>query len=234
MTHLWPEAASGHKWVNYWLHCEHLMVDGAKMSKSLGNFFTLRDLQKRGWNGREIRWVLIGAHYRKKLNFTFASLEAARETLNRFGAFFGRLAGVSGSGEAGQEVETAVAAARETFRSALADDLNVPGALAALYDLMKSANRLADRGELTAAGAKSILACYRDFDRVLGCLDVDAAQAAPAAGEFPAEVVKLAEERAAARKAKDFAASDRLRDEIAAAGYLIEDAPGGVWRLKKR
>ena len=228
------EAASGHKWVNYWLHCEHLMVDGAKMSKSLGNFFTLRDLARRGWNGREIRWVLIGAHYRKKLNFTFSGLEAARDTLKRFDAFFGRLSGISAPGEVGTEIAEAVAAARESFRAALADDLNVPGALAALYDLMKTANRLADRGELTGADAQTVLAAYRDFDRVLGCLDVDAAKAAPAADEFPAEVVALAEQRAAARKAKDFAASDRLRDAIAAAGYLIEDAPGGVWRLKPK
>ena len=228
------EAASGHKWVNYWLHCEHLMVDGAKMSKSLGNFFTLRDLAQRGWNGREIRWVLIGAHYRKKLNFTFAGLEAARDTLKRFDAFFARLAGISASGTAGTETAEAVAAAQERFRAALADDLNVPGALAALYDLMKTANRLADQGGLSGADAQAVLAAYRDFDRVLGCLDVDAAKAVPAAEEFPAEVVALAEQRAAARKAKDFAASDRLRDAIAAAGYLIEDAPGGVWRLKPK
>jgi len=228
------EAASGRKWVNYWLHCEHLMVDGAKMSKSLGNFHTLRDLEKRGWSGREIRWVLIGAHYRKKLNFTFAALEAARETLNRFGAFFARLAGIGAPGEPG-EAAAAATAARERFGAALAEDLNVPGALAALYDLMKNANRLADRGELTAAGAGAVLAAYRDFDRVLGCLDVDEAKAAQKEEEkFPAEVIALAEERAAARKAKDFAAGDRLRDAIAAAGYLIEDAPGGLWRLKRK
>jgi cysteinyl-tRNA synthetase len=227
------EAASGHKWVNYWLHCEHLMVDGAKMSKSLGNFYTYRDLADKKWSGREIRWVLIGAHYRKKLNFTFSALEAARDALNRFGTLFARLGKVTAEGEAG-EAAVLAESARERFKAALAEDLNVPGALASLYELMKGANRLADNKELTAAGAAAVLAAYRDFDRVLGCLDVDDAISAEVVeDEFPAEVVALAEERAAARKAKDFAASDRLRDEIAAAGYLIEDAPGGVWRLKK-
>ena len=229
------EAASGHKWVNYWLHCEHLMVEGAKMSKSLGNFFTLRDLRDKGWTGREIRWVLIGAHYRKKLNFTFGSLEAARDTLGKFDTLFCRLQKITGAGEVSAEAADAAAAAKERFAAALADDLNVPGALASLYELMKQANRLADENRLNAADAAVLLDAYRDFDRVLGALDVDgAAGRAGAAGEFPAEVIALAEARAEARKQRDFAASDRLRDEIAAAGYLIEDAPGGVWKLKKR
>ena len=223
------EAATGEKWVNYWLHCEHLMVDGTKMSKSLGNFYTLRDLQEKSWSGREIRWVLIGAHYRKKLNFTFEALKNARETLNKFDEFFRRLKGISADGDAGEVVEM-VATAKERFAAALADDLNIAPALAALFDLMRGVNRLADENKLTAAGAAQVLAAFRDFDRVAGCFAVDAVAEEP---EFPAEVVALAEERAQARKNRDFAASDRLRDEIAKAGFAIEDAPGGVWRLKK-
>ena len=104
-------------------------------------------------------------------------------------------------------------------------------ALAAAFDLTRSANRLADEIKLSTTGAEKILACFRDFDRVIGCFEVDAVRESAA---IPAEVTALAEERAAARKAKNFAESDRLRDEIAAKGYVIEDAPGGVWRLKKK
>ncbi|MBR7156232.1 MAG: cysteine--tRNA ligase [Lentisphaeria bacterium] len=222
------EAATGNKWVNYWLHCEHLMVDGTKMSKSLGNFFTLRDLQQKEWQGREIRWVLIGAHYRKKLNFTFEALKQARETLGKFDEFFQRLKGIESAGSC-EDPATAVSAAREKFAAALADDLNIAPALAALFDLMRTVNRLADEKTLTAAAAKEVLAAFRDFDRVIGCFDVDAVRAE---AEFPAEAVAMAEARAAARKAKDFAESDRLRDELAKLGFAIEDAPGGVWRLK--
>ena len=224
------EAASGQKWVNYWLHCEHLMLNGEKMSKSLGNFYTLRDLLDKGWTGREIRWVLVGAHYRKKLNFTFDALAQARETLNRFTAFFSRMRTISSAGD-GSEIKEQISNALDKFGSAMADDLNTAEALAQLFDLSREANRMADSGALSAAGAKAVLDAFKQFDRILGCLDVDKE---PEAEEFPAEVTALAEERAAARKAKDFAASDRLRDEIAALGYIIEDAPGGVWRLKKK
>ena len=224
------EAASGKKWVNYWLHCEHLMLNGEKMSKSLGNFYTLRDLQAKGWSGREIRWVLAGAHYRKKLNFTFDALAQARETLNRFTAFFCRMRQVTTAGD-GSEIQPQISAALEKFGAAMADDLNTAEALAQLFDLSREANRLADSNTLSAAGAKQVLDTFKQFDRILGCLDVDKE---PEAEEIPAEITALAEERAAARKAKNFAESDRLRDEIAAKGYLIEDAPGGVWKLKKK
>ena len=223
------ESVTGKKWVNYWLHCEHLMVDNTKMSKSLGNFYTLRDLLGKGYTGREVRWVLIGTHYRKKLNFSLTALDQARETLGKFSSFFARMKEITAPGD-GSEVAAIVEQAVTQFRTAIADDLNSAGATAALFALVRDGNRLADSGALTAAGAAKILDCCRDFDRIFGCLDVDAA---PAAEEFPAEVVAMAEERSAARKNKNWAESDRLRDAIKAAGYLIEDAPGGVWKLKK-
>ena len=223
------ESVTGKKWVNYWLHCEHLMVDNTKMSKSLGNFYTLRDLLAKGYTGREVRWVLIGSHYRKKLNFSLTALDQARETLGKFSAFFARMKEITAPGD-GSESTAIVEEALKTFRTAIADDLNSAGATAALFALMRDGNRLADSGVLTAAGAAKILDCCRDFDRIFGCLDVDAA---PAVETFPDEVVAMAEERAAARKNKDWAESDRLRDAIKAAGFLIEDAPGGVWKLKK-
>ncbi|WP_303054516.1 cysteine--tRNA ligase [Victivallis vadensis] len=221
------EAASGKKWVNYWLHCAHLMVNGEKMSKSLGNFFTLRDLQQKGWKGREIRWVLIGAHYRKKLNFTFEALEQARETLGRFDEFFQRMREIAQTGD-GTEISQTVAGAEQAFAAAMGDDLNISEALAAMFDLQRAANRLADAGELTAAGGAEVLAAFRKFDRIIGCFEVDAVKTE----EFPAEVTALAEARIEARKAKNFAESDRLRDEIAGLGFIVEDIPGGKYRLK--
>ena len=223
------ESVTGKKWVNYWLHCEHLMVDNTKMSKSLGNFYTLRDLLDKGYSGKEVRWVLIGTHYRKKLNFSLAALDQARETLGKFTSFFARMKEVTSAGD-GSEVAAIVEQAQNQVRTAIADDVNSAGATAALFALVRDGNRLADAGTLSAAGAAKILECCRDFDRIFGCLDVDAA---PVAEEFPAEVVAMAEERSAARKSKNWAESDRLRDAIKDAGYLIEDAPGGVWKLKK-
>ena len=223
------ESATGKKWVNYWLHCEHLMVDGTKMSKSLGNFYTLRDLQNKGWNGREIRWVLVGAHYRKKLNFTIDALGQARETLGKFDALFDRLRKITVPGD-GSEAAGLIADTKDAFAGALADDLNIAPALAAAFELMRGANRLADNGTLSQNGAAAILAAFRDFDRVIGCFEVDAVRGG---GEIPAEVTALAEARAEARKAKNFAESDRLRDELTKLGYAVKDVPGGQWELKK-
>lgn len=222
------ESATGKKWVNYWLHCEHLMVDGTKMSKSLGNFYTLRDLQEKNWTGREIRWVLVGAHYRKKLNFTMDALAQARETLGKFDALFDRLKKVDASGD-GSEVKELLENSKNAFASAMADDLNIAPALAAVFDLMRGANRLMDDKSLSANGAKEILAAFRDFDRVIGCFEVDAVRESES---IPAEVTALAEARAEARKAKNFAESDRLRDELAKLGYAVKDIPGGAWELK--
>ena len=223
------ESATGKKWVNYWLHCEHLMVDGTKMSKSLGNFYTLRDLQAKGWTGREIRWVLVGAHYRKKLNFTMDALGQARETLGKFDALFDRLRQITAAGD-GAETAGLIAETKNAFASALADDLNIAPALAAAFELMRGANRLADSGELSQNGAASILAAFRDFDRVIGCFEVDAVRASE---EFPEEIMALAQARAEAREAKNFAESDRLRDELTKLGYAVKDVPGGQWELKK-
>ena len=222
------EAATEKKWVNYWLHCAHLMVNGEKMSKSLGNFYTLRDLAGMGWKGREIRWVLIGAHYRRKLNFTLEALGQARETLARFDEFFDRMRSIDREGD-GSEAELAVSTAAAAFSSAIADDLNISEALAAMFELLRSGNKLADAGGLSKAGAERILGAFRRFDSVIGALEVDAVRC----NEVPPEVVQLAEERKAARLAKNFAESDRLRDEIAKLGYVVEDQPKQEYRLKK-
>lgn len=235
------EAATGRHWVNYWLHCAHLMVDGEKMSKSLGNFYTLRDLLERGWSGREIRWVLIGTHYRRKLNFTFNALEQARDILRRVDDLIGRLSrgefqDSDTPSEVSDDLTELLQSAEAKFERGISDDLNISGANAALFELLKGANRLLDSDALGASGSRRVLEMLRSFDRVFGCLTVGGAEAqsAPGGDVAPERVVALAEERRAARQARNFAESDRLRDEIGRAGFTIEDVPGGSYRLKKR
>ena len=225
------EGANECKYVNYWLHCAHLMVNGEKMSKSLGNFFTLRDLENQGRSGREIRYVLMGTHYRKKLNFTFDALDQAKETLRKFDDCFVRLAAADGSGEADPDAKAAAEKAVTAFKAAMFDDLNTAEAAASIFGLFHDANKFLAAGTLSAAGAAVILDAFRTFDKVWACLDVDAALTAD--NSIPAEIEALAAARVEARKNKNWAESDRLRDEIKAKGYAVEDAPGGSYRIKR-
>ncbi len=219
------EAANGCDYVKYWMHCAHLMVDGEKMSKSLGNFYTLRDLLGKGYSGREIRWTLLGAHYRKKLNFTMESLDFARENQRRFDDFILRVRQAGGNDL--PELDMALARGEAGFKAGLGDDLNISEALAALFGMEREVNKLLEAGSLGQAGAERVLAAFRRCDAVLGCLNVDAA----AGMEFPPEIVALAEARQAARKARDFARSDACRDQLKAAGYVVEDTASG-YRIK--
>jgi cysteinyl-tRNA synthetase len=222
------EAANDCRFVNYWLHCAHLMVEGQKMSKSLGNFFTLRDLLDKGYSGREIRWVLIGTHYRQSLNFTFKTLEEARVALQRIDAFRGRLDELGQAPDSGgAEVKEALGAAAEGFQRGLADDLNISMALAALFDLIRDLNRLMDAGACAGAPARDARALLARFDEVLAvCMPDDS-------DEVPAEIQAKADARQAARKAKDFATADRLRQELEQLGWVVEDTPKGP-RVKRK
>ena len=220
------ECANGCQYVNYWLHCAHLMVNGEMMSKSAGIFFTLRDLLAKGYSGREVRYVLLGAHYRKKLNFTFEALDQARETLKKFDALFVRLKAVTRPGD-GKECGELLADADAAFRTALADDLNIAEATAAVFLLQRGANSQLDSGNLSQAGAQKLRAQFRNFDEVLGFFRVDEAVEAA----IPPAIAALAEQRLAAKKARNFAEADALREQLKAAGWLVEDIPGG-FRLK--
>lgn len=217
------EAATGVTFARYWMHCAHLVVEGRKMSKSLGNFFTLRDLLEKGFSGREIRYVLAAAHYRQTLNFTLSALEAARSALRRVDEFRERLAALT-EPESKPVAPAWLIAAQEAFRSGLNNDLNTSEALAALFETVHAGNRQADAGTLTPAAAVAVLAVLDDMDKVLGFLT-------PPAVSADAAVQKLAEERQAARSRRDWAESDRLRDLIASQGWEIQDVHGG-YRLK--
>ncbi len=202
--------------VRYWMHCAHLMVEGSKMAKSAGNFFTLRDLLEKGWSGREVRYALITTHYRGSLNFTFDGLAAARTALGRLDAWRERLTETAAAAAAAEIPD----AATEGFFAALDDDLNISGALAVLFETLRESNRRMDEGILTPAQARGLLNWLARVDGVLA-LEPDAAV------ELPAEVEALVEARAAARAAKEWKKSDEIRDQIAALGWVVKDTKDG-------
>ena len=202
--------------VRYWMHCAHLMVEGSKMAKSAGNFFTLRDLLEKGWSGREVRYALITTHYRGSLNFTFDGLAAARTALGRLDAWRERLIETAAAAAAAETPN----AATEGFFAALDDDLNISGALAVLFETLRESNRRMDEGSLTPAQARGLLNWLARVDGVL-VLEPDAAV------ELPAEVEALVDARAAARAAKEWKKSDEIRDQIAALGWTVKDTKDG-------
>ncbi|MBQ7403770.1 MAG: cysteine--tRNA ligase [Lentisphaeria bacterium] len=225
------EAANGCRFVNYWLHCEHLTIDKKKMSKSLGNFYTLRDLEAKGYSGREVRWVLIGTHYRAKLNFSLSALDAARAALTKFDNLFARLKAAPAGDALLAEATEAANTGKAAFTAAVSDDLNISEALSALFVLTKSAGRLLAEG-VQASGAKILLDQFRDFDKVFGALDVDAKKEEAAGVDAPAEVLELVAARTEAKKAKDFAKADAIRDQLKAMGWSVVDKPTGPVPVK--
>lgn len=212
---------AGQPFVKYWLHGAHLLVDGKKMSKSLGNFYTLRDLLAKGCSGREVRYLLLTAHYRETFNFTLEGLQGARAALQRIEECLGKLREVA-DGQTAQP-ESAVL---EAFSAALNDDLNISGAWGVVFEWIRGWNRrLADR-QVTPAEAAGALAAWERLDSVLGV------GAPPPQADVPPEIARLLEERQAARKNRDFARADALRQELKQQGWVIEDTPKGA-RLKR-
>ncbi|MFH1688562.1 MAG: cysteine--tRNA ligase [bacterium] len=219
------EGATGEKFVNYWMHCEYLIVEGRKMSKSLGNFYTLRDLMNKGYPAKAVRFLLLATHYRQQLNFTFQGLEAAGHALERFNDFVANLAAFEG-GESSGEADEVIAKAADGFEQSLDDDLNVSGAMGSVFDFIRDINRLKADGQLSAGERDRALALVRRFDAVLNFIEV-------ANGVLDDEVEALIEQRTEARKNKDFALSDKIRDDLLAKGIVLEDTPQGV-RWKRR
>jgi cysteinyl-tRNA synthetase len=222
------EAHTGRPFVRVWLHARHLLVDGKKMSKSLGNFFTVQQMLDQGWSGVELRYALIRVQYRQQLNFTLDGLAEARAAIARVQTARQRLVrfrdGLERQGA--DDLAAAVAAANAAFTAAMSDDLNVSEALAAVFEFASACNR----GQPTAAGAAVALAAFARFEDVLGCFGAE--PAADATGAAPAELQAKLLQRQVAKKAKDFATADRLRSEIAAAGWKIVDTASGA-RLEK-
>ena len=208
------ECVTGKKFVRLWMHCRHLQVEGSKMAKSAGNFFTLRDLMERGWSGREVRYSLISVKYREPLNFTFEGLAAARSALQRLDEWSTRLSELATGDSRESPIETG-----DAFGEALDDDLNISAALAVIFDRIRTTNRRMDEGLLSPGEARSLLKWIEGVNSVLG-FEADAETISP-------QVTDLLTRRAEARASKEWKLSDTLRDEILAAGWTVKDTKDG-------
>lgn len=235
------EAATGHRFVKYWMHAEHLVIEGEKMSKSLGNFYTLRDLFKKGHKPSTVRYLLASVPYRRQLNFTADSIQQAASSVERLRNFTARLtegrfpAGSSAALQA--RAEKAIA----DFDAGLADDLNTAVALAAIFDLVRDVNTAIDRGEFRRDDAPHVLNAMKEFDRIFAVVeDQDAARLRTlgfrsGGEEMTAEQVDvLVVERQEARKQRNFRRADEIRQELAERGILLEDTRDGGIRWKKK
>ncbi|MCC6128480.1 MAG: cysteine--tRNA ligase [Acidobacteria bacterium] len=224
------EGATGKEFVRYWLHAEHLIVDGEKMAKSKGNFFTVPDLLSRGHSPRAIRYLFLSVPYRQKLNFTFESLAAAASAVARLESLdlrLGERARSTGASAIEDGVEAKISSFQNEFREGLEDDLNTAAALGALFSFVREANADLESGQLSPAGASAFQRALRGADSVLGVLPK------AEAGLLDSEIQAKIDLRQAARKRRDFAAADAIRDELAALGITLEDTPAGVrWRRK--
>ena len=212
------ECVTGKKFVRYWLHCAHLMVDGQKMAKSAGNFHTLRDLIAKGWTGREVRYALITVNYRLPLNFTFDGLAGARSALHRIDEWVDRLTErAAGTAPGSQPAELNGDIAR--FFEDLDDDLNISGAMGCLFDLVRESNRALDAGTLDVPAAAALLTGWQRMNSVLA-FERDALAVSQ-------KVRSFVEQRQTARAAKNWSESDRLRDVIATHGWTVKDTKEG-------
>jgi cysteinyl-tRNA synthetase len=222
------EGATGRSFARFWLHAEHLVVEGEKMAKSKGNFFTLRELLERGYDPVVLRYLLISVPYRQKLNFTMDGLHAAQQAVERIANTLRRLDNTPPAANAG-DLDSAIAEEFSSeFRRALGDDLNTARALAAVHTLLRRVNTALDGNGVSLSGRASLEAALAEADTVLAILPRNSAD------EDDEEIDRLVAERSAARAARDFARADAIRDDLTARGIVIEDTPhGAVWHRKK-
>jgi len=218
------EGATGRPFVRCWMHAAHLMVDAEKMSKSKGNFYTLRDLVARGSDPRALRYLLLATHYRSPLNFTFDALARSAQELQRFDALYARLDREPLPDGTDPGFDAKIAAFERELAGALADDMNVSGALGALFRIIREANAALDRGELPRETAGALRHALARADAVFGVIEKSAEMLAP-------EIESLIERRTMARASRDFAEADRIRKLLLDRGIVLEDTPQGVrWR----
>ena len=208
-----------------WVHVEHLLVDGKKMSKSLGNFYTLRDLLQKGYSGKVIRMLLLSTHYRTQLNFTLQGLEAAKASLQRLNDFILRLETYKDGTHCPYDIEYSLQEMRRLFLAALANDMNISEALAVVFELIRQVNHLCDEHMLSEEGARRVLQEMQKIDEVLGVMTFTHEA-------IPQEVQKLVDARLDARSNKDWKKSDEIRNTLLQMGFILEDIPGGT-RIKR-
>jgi cysteinyl-tRNA synthetase len=221
------EAATGKPFVHYWMHNEHLQVEGKKMAKSLGNFYTLRDLLKKSIDPLAIRYLLLSTHYRQQFNFTFEGLDAAKGAIERLANLQRRLQDANGTGNP-KKFSELTGKVQACFAEAMNDDLSISIALASLFDYVRDINNMLDAGELSREEAGIVLGVIADFDRVLGVIPKHEEEA------LSPEAAELIKKREEARKAKDWKAADELRQQLKAMGIVVEDtAQGARWKREK-
>jgi cysteinyl-tRNA synthetase len=223
------ESLTGKPFARFWLHAEFLMVEGQKMSKSLGNYYTLRDLLDRGYQPEAIRYLLASAPYRKSLNFTFDGLKSSAIAIDRLRNFKLRLETDQYPEGVNEPLMARTAQASQAFTDSLNDDLNTAEALAAVFEYVRDANSAMDSGEFRAGNAAAALQFLGRFDSVF-----DVLRPTVASGELSdAEIDSRIAERTAAKKARNFALADQIRDQLLEQGIILEDTKSGVrWKRK--
>jgi len=223
------EAATGQKFVRYWMHCEHLLVDNKKMSKSLGNIITLRDVMNRGYRPEALRYLFVFSHYRSRLNFTWESIGHASNILNRLNQFVERLKGYNSKSKSNEEITMLTSRHAQRFETEMDNDLNTPGAFASIFDMVGEVNAAIEKEDLSAENAKAVYELMLKFDAVLGILTFKEK------GVLSGDVEALIEEREKARKRKDFKHADEIRKRLEGMGIALEDTKEGVrWRRDKK
>ncbi len=221
------EAASGRKFVHYWMHTRFLMFDGEKMSKSKGNLYTIDELIEKGFRKNAIRYVLISSHYRQNYNFTFEGLKAAEQAIDKIGQCIFSLSDRIEAGDnspVSENVKKLTEKAIEGFDGALCDDLNISKALASVFDFIKEVNKL---DNISSADAEDIIETIEKIDTVLGVLEKKTV-------DIPPEIIELAEQRKEAKLSRNWQKADDIREQLSAKGYIIEDIAGQDYRIKHK
>lgn len=215
--------------VKYWLHCEHLLVDGQKMSKSLGNFYTLRDLLNKGFDPKPIRYLLLSYHYRTKLNFSLSRIEESEKAINRIQNSLERVVELLNYEILESEPTSCAKEAYHKFLSALSDDLNTPEALASVFEFLPTINSGLDKNLWSREELLDISAYFYKINMLLAVLDFSKKQSS----EADTEIEEMVQKRQEAKKAKDFATADQIRNELLSRGIILEDTKTGVkWKRK--